>query len=149
MDYKVILTSRFSKADNLYHSCKVQITNLYVNDLVQHGYVDVTDTRIISDPEFLFYTSCLVISMISKLCTSSMRGIFMWALIHQDLKTCSVAPSILSEHAISRYDIVASYLGIGKMKVFNIMHINRSITLIDVYFVGCCGVPGDWRLSVE
>ena len=75
----------------------------------------------------MFYKSCLAISMFSLLCTSSMRDILtmgIWALIYQELRICSVTPSILSEHAISRYDTLASYYGIVKIKVLNEMRWN-------------------------
>ena len=92
IDFKVT----FSKADILQHSFKVKITNLFVDDLVQDRYVDVTNTMIISDPEWsVLYTSCLVKSMFSLLCTARMRDILtmvIWALIYQDLRICYVTP---------------------------------------------------------
>ena len=88
--------------------------------------MDVTDTKYYLKND-LFHTSCLVISKFSLICTLRMRDIstmVIWALIYQDLKTCSVIPSHLSELAISKYGTVASYFGIGKMKILKIMRWN-------------------------
>ena len=40
------------------------------------------------------------------------------------LKTCSIIPGRLSEQAISKYGTVASYFGIGKMKILKKMKWN-------------------------
>ena len=75
----------------------------------------------------MFYTCCLVISKLSLVCNSNMLDIMtkvIQALIFKDLRTCSVIPCLLSEHAVSRYGTVALYVGIGKMKVLKIMRWN-------------------------
>ena len=47
-----------------------------------------------------------------------------WFIKIENLLSCSVIPGHLSEQAISKYGTVASYFGIGKMKIFKKMKWN-------------------------
>ena len=112
----------FSKADILHHSYKVQNINFIVTELVQYKHVDVTNTKIISRMICFLWVVLLYQS-------SHWYALYACGISRQwhigielaRLKTCSVIPGGLSEQAISKYGMVASYFGIAKMKILKIM----------------------------
>ena len=104
------------------HSYKVQNINFIVNELVQHKHVDVANTKRI----FRMICSIWVVLLYQSSHWYALNACRISRQWHMGidlsrLKTCSVIPGHLSEQVISKFGTVASYFGIGKMKILKKM----------------------------